>query len=512
MTNKLLLTIALEIFRTLAASAQYPPTYSPNVPIYRVTVIDRTVSAIDYQYRSGPANIDFRGTVLLPMAKGGATVESKAGRTEIDARFDHLSAPTRFGREYLTYVLWAIAPEGHARNLGEVLAGSSDKAKLQVTTELQAFGLIVTAEPYAAVRQPSDVVVLENQPRQDTIGNREPIQAKYELLPRGHYNYDLQAGLAAADANTPRLSSADYQSLVEIYEARNAVGIAQSAEAGRYAPDTLAKAQVLLRQAHEARDRKAGMTVVVTLAHQAEQTAEDARSLAIQRQRGDEITGARDRAARAEARAAQAEAAALTAQTQAAAANALLDRERAARRQAQAQAEASAASAAAVQPPPPPPVHVQPAEDREEARKKALRVQLLEQLNGALSARDTPRGLTLTLPDSDFQAARVIPAVYERLARVTAVLAEHPDLTVEVDGHETMSFARAQAVREILIGDGLPAGTVLARGLGDTRPLASHATAAGRQQNRRVEIVISGNPIGDLPYWAKSYTLVPGSK
>ncbi len=512
MTNKLLLTITLGIFCTLAASAQN------NVPIYRVTVVDRTVSAVDYQYRNGPTNIDFRGTVLLPTAKGGATVESKAGRTEIDARFDHLAAPIRFGGEYLTYVLWAITPEGHARNLGEVLAGTSDKARLQVTTELQAFGMIVTAEPYAAVRQPSDVVVLENLPRPDTIGGREPIQAKYELLPRGNYTYDVQQGLAASAANAARVSWDQYQSLLELYEARNAIGIAQSADAGRYAPDTLAKARDLLRQAYEARDRKAGTTTVVTLARQAEQTAEDARSLAIERQRGDELARSRERAARAEARVAQAEAAAMTAQTQAAAANALLEQERAARKQAQAEAQAAAnaaapgaASAAAV-PPPPPRIQIQPPDDRDEARKKQLRLRLLEQLNSALPARDTPRGLTLTLPDSDFQGPRVRPPVYERLSAVAALLQAHPDLMVEVDGHQTFSSERAQAVREVLISDGLPAGAVVARGMGDSRPITSNATAAGREQNRRVEIVISGNPIGALPYWAKSYTLAPRSK
>jgi outer membrane protein OmpA-like peptidoglycan-associated protein len=510
MTNKLLLTTALGIFCTLAASAQNA------VPIYRVTVVDRTVSAVDYQYRNGPTNIDFRGTVLLPTAKGTATVESKAGRTEIDARFDHLAAPIRFGGEYLTYVLWAITPEGHARNLGEVLAGTSDKARLQVTTELQAFGMIVTAEPYAAVRQPSDVVVLENLPRPDTIGGREPIQAKYELLPRGNYTYDVQRGLAASAANSARVSWDQYQSLLELYEARNAIGIAQSADSGRYAPDTLAKAQDLLRQAYEARDRKAGMTMIVTLARQAEQTAEDARTLAIERRRGDDLASARERAARAEARVAQAEAAAMTAQTQAAAANALLEQERAARKQAQAEAQAAAnaaaAAGAAAVPAPPSQIQIQPPDDRDDARKKELRARLFEQLNSALSARDTPRGLTLTLPDSDFQGARVSPAVYERLSAVAALLQAHPDLTVGVDGHEIFSSERAQAVREILISDGLPAGAVVARGLGDSRPITSNATAAGREQNRRVEIVISGNPIGVLPYWAKSYTLAPRSK
>src|SRR5580700_786965 len=244
MTSKLLLTTALGFFCTFLATGQNQPT----VPIYRVTVVDRTVSAVDYQYRNGPTNIDFRGTILLPQAKGGAIVESKAGRTEIDAHFDRLQAPTRYGREYLTYVLWAITPDGHAKNLGEILAGGSDKAHLQVTTDFQAFGLIVTAEPYSAVRQPSDVVVLENVPRPDTIGGTEPIQAKYELLPRGHYTYNVQEGMAAAEANAVRLSPSQYQSVVELYEAQNAVQIAQSAEAGRYAPDTLAKAQNQLGQ------------------------------------------------------------------------------------------------------------------------------------------------------------------------------------------------------------------------------------------------------------------------
>ena len=509
MRERLLATLVLCIFYMPGASAQNPPPApDATVPLYRVTVVDRTISAVDYQYRNGPTPIDFRGTVLMPMAKGSAVVESKPGRTEIDVHFDHLQAPGRFGPEYLTYVLWAITPNGHARNLGEVLAGTSDKAKLLVTTELQAFGMIVTAEPFAAVRQPSDVVVLENQPRPDTIGGREPIQAKYELLPRGQYTYDMQQGMAAAAANAPKVSWDRYQSTVELYEAQNAVQIAQAADAGRYAPDTLGKAQDLLRQAYDADNRKGGMTMVVTLARQAEQTAEDARILAEKRKQGNDLADAQRRVTEAEARAAQAEAAAQTAQTQASAATALLDQERAARRQSEAEAQA-AASAAVAPPAPPPSAPVQPPADRDAARKKELRLQLYEQLNTSLPARDTPRGVTLTLSDSDFRGARVNPAAYARLAQVAVVLRQYPELVVEVDGNEAFSSERAQAVREILVGDGLPAGVVVARALGDSRPLTSNATAAGREQNRRVEIVVSGSPIGDMPYWAKSYRLAP---
>jgi len=312
------------------------------------------------------------------MSKGGATVESKEGQTEIDAHFDRLLAPTRFGREYLTYVLWAVTPDGLAKNLGEILVGSSDKARLRVTTDLQAFGLIVT--------------------------------------------------------------------LVELYEARNAVQIAQSAEAERYAPETLAKAQDLLRRAQHAQDRKAGVTSVVTLARQAAQTAEDARILAIQRKQDSELARAKEQAARADALRARAETAAQTAQSQAAAERALLEQERAAKQKAEAQA---AAAAAAAQQAPQTPAQTRTAPDRDEPQKKELRLLLLGQFNTVLSVRDTPRGLTLTVTESDFQGTRVSPAVYASLARVVSVLRAHPDLTVEVDGHERFSSERAQAVRDV---------------------------------------------------------------
>src|SRR5882724_174269 len=176
---------ALSIFALLSTSAVFPQS----VPIYQVTVTERTVKAVNYEYRRGPTRIDFRGTILLPDAKGDAVVESKAGRADISVKFDRVLAPSRYGGEYLTYVLWAITPEGHAKNLGEVLADGGDHARLHVTTDLQAFGMIVTAEPYSAVRQPSDVVVMENEIRPDTAGKVEVIQAKYELLPRGQYTY-----------------------------------------------------------------------------------------------------------------------------------------------------------------------------------------------------------------------------------------------------------------------------------------------------------------------------------
>ncbi len=135
-----------------SAQGQVQRTETPpgQVPIYKVTVVARTTKAINYRHRSGATKVDFRGTALMPQARGEAKVDSKQGRIEIDAKFDRLAPATQFGPEYLTYVLWAVTPEGRATNLGEVLL-KGDGSKLDVTTDLQAFGLIVTAEPYFAV-------------------------------------------------------------------------------------------------------------------------------------------------------------------------------------------------------------------------------------------------------------------------------------------------------------------------------------------------------------------------
>ena len=499
MTGRLLAITTLVILCTVTAGAQ-------SVPLYRVTVVDRTVSAVNYQYRNGPTMIDFRGTVLLPEAKGQAIVESKAGRTEVDARFEHLGPPTRYGREYLTYVLWAITPEGHAKNLGEVLAGHSDKAHLQVTTDLQSFGLIVSAEPYSAVRQPSDVVVLENQVRPDTIGSTEPIQAKYELLPRGAYTYNVPVDAQAVEGNGPKLSMSDYQQVVEIYQAQNALAIARSAGADQYAADTLQKAEDLLHEAQAEQARRAGMTAVVTLARHAAQTAEDARIIAVQRRHDNDLAAAREQAARADAQKAQAEAAAQTAQTEAAASRALLEQERAARQRAEDQA-AAAAAAAAPPPPPQPVVIIRPTEDTQP--KTELRMRLFRQLNVVMATRDTPRGLIVTIPDSAFHDALVNAAAASGLARLAAVVTSNPGLAIEVDGHGRFSEERAYQVRALLVRNGVPENAVIARGLGDTQPLVSNATASGREQNQRVEIVVSGGSIGDMPHWAKSYNLNP---
>jgi outer membrane protein OmpA-like peptidoglycan-associated protein len=518
--NTVVLT-TLVLLSTTGAWAQTPVEHPDTVPLYQVTVVERTVRAVDYQYQTGPTKVDFRGTVLLPHAKGDATVESKRGRTEVEAKFDHVPAPTRFGREYLTYVLWAITPQGHPKNLGEIVPGGSDKAKLRVTTDMQAFGLIVTAEPYSAVRQPSDVVVLENEIRPDTFGKTEPIQIKYDLLPRGHYTYNkpLDPNAVAMGAKLP---FDQYEALLEVYQAQNAVQIAASLGAAEFAPDTYSKATQLLGEARDLQTRKAGSNVVVTTARQAAQTAEDARTITIKRKQDAEVTQAREQAAIAQQKQAQAEAAARAAQEEAAAARARLEAERANREQAD--------RVAAPAPPPPPPAPAagppqamidqsQRTPELPDGALAELRLRMFQQLNAVLPTRDTPRGLVVTIADSYFHSTSLDPSVYSRLANITSILRSQPGLTVEVDGHtddrgdvtygERLSAERAGMIRNILVRQGLPQNATVARGLGRSRPIASNATASGREQNRRVEITISGSPIGNVASWERSYSVTP---
>jgi len=515
--------VCVFVLCALPAIGQDGNPTKPPAPIYKVTVVERTTKAINYRYRSGPTEIDFRGTVLLPQGKGSATVESKQGRTEIDARFEKLTAPGRFGREYLTYVLWALTPDGRPHNLGEIVADSSDKGSLHATTDLQAFALIVTAEPYSAVRQPTDVVVLENAVRNDTSGNIEEVQANYSLLPRGQYTWNMPANLES-ETKGHKVSMKQYEMLTEIYQAQNAVGIARSANAEKYAPNTLAKAQQLLTTAQQLHDSRSDRTAVIQNARQASEIAEDARLISEQRKQEETVNNAHAEVSRAQQQTARAEDEARLAKSQAQASQAQVEAERAAREraeadaaaarhqaaQATAQLEASAARAnetlttVAV---------IRPTVQQDSSRKSALRSRLLEELNGAYTTRDTPRGLVVTIPDTAFRDAALSTETSGAVARISRAVLAHPGLRIDVEGHtdsdsgSAIATRRAEEVRAALVSQGLSSSAVFARGMGASRPLGSNSSPGGREQNRRVEIVISGEPIGDLASWDHTYSL-----
>jgi outer membrane protein OmpA-like peptidoglycan-associated protein len=508
-----------------------------SMPLYRITVVRRSTPAVNYRHRSSSTKVDFRGTELMPQAKGEARVQSKQGRIDIDAKFADLTAASRFGPEYLTYVLWAITPEGRASNLGEVLLDADNKSKLDVSTDNQAFGLIVTAEPYFSVTTPSDVVVMENFIRADTVGKIETVDASYELLRRGQYTLNAAPGQF-------RPVMVDKRVPLELFEARNAVQIARWTGADRYASDTYKKAENLLAQAEAYQSRKAGQKPVAMTAREAAQTAEDSRLIAIRRQDEERLAQERQAAAereakaradadaaaqqqrleaerrvqaeaertRAEAEKARAEAERLTAEASRKQAELAKAQAEAAAQQAERiRAEAEAARQSALADADRARQQAQEADrmrQRAESDREALRQQLLQQLNMVLETRETARGLIVNMSDVLFDTGKYTlkPGAREKLARVAGIVLAHPGLTLEVEGHtdnvggdaynQRLSEQRADTVREYLVQNGVRSNNITARGFGKTQPVASNETTAGRQQNRRVELVVSGDIIG----------------
>ncbi|MGA8274374.1 MAG: DUF4398 domain-containing protein, partial [Candidatus Sulfotelmatobacter sp.] len=283
-----------------------------DMPVFRVTVTERTTKAVNYRHRGGSTEVDFRGTDLMPAVSGHAKVEGKEGRLAIHAELEHMGLAESLGGQFLTYVLWAITPEGRAVNLGEILPGDNGKDKIDVTTDLQAFGMIVAAEPYYAVTHPSNKVVAENIIRTETKGFEEPITAKFDVLEGQQYTIDVPADQLPS-------SQASVKVPLDLLEARNAVVIAKAAGARQYAPDSLTKAEDMLQRAEDYYQRKQGRTPIGTAARGATQMAEDARVLTLRRIEQAKIDA--DRRAHEEAQA-KAEADAAAAQQQAAAAQA----------------------------------------------------------------------------------------------------------------------------------------------------------------------------------------------
>ena len=434
--------------------------------------------------------MDFVGTELMPKAQGEAKVESKKGYIEVEVEFKDLGSPTQFGTEYLTYVLWAISPEGRTVNLGELVVKDGD-AKLNVTSDLQVFAMGVTAEPYFAVRSPSSVVVMKNEPRKSTQGKVFVIDTKVDLLERGHYQ----------KLGNPLGMSPDKKTPLDIYQARNAILVAEMGGASQYAGDIYKKAQASLQMAEKALAEKASVKTVSTEARQAVQFSEDARALAAKRQEEERIAKEKaDAAAKAKA---EAEGKAnVEAQRQA---------ELTAAREAQMKAEAEAAALKAKAEQDALRAKEEMAKEAAERairEKQALRASLLEQFNRILSTRDTPRGLVVTMADVLFDTGKydLRPEARERLARLSGIVLAHAGLNLEVEGHtdstggdelnQKLSEQRAGTTREYLIQQGLSDSNVTAKGFGKTMPVADNSTVPGRQQNRRVELIVSGEVIG----------------
>jgi len=498
-----------------------------HTPTFRVTVVSRSVRAVNYQHRSGATKLDFAGTDLMPSANGQAKVESTRGSIKIEAEFGNLQKPTTFGTEYLTYVLWAISPEGRAVNLGEVLVGGNHRSKVQVTTDLQAFALVVTAEPYYAVRQPSNLVVLENVIREDTKGTTEAMNTKYELLERGGYiptGYKFDP--VVLNAKLP----------LEFFEARNALRIAQSEGAETYANDSYQHAVQLMNRTDEyATGKHIERKPMIAVARETVQTAEDARAVTVKKIDQERLDDERQAAANAQAQS-QAQADEATRQKEQAqsdqaraefakgqaegdaakARNEAIDArsETAKARSDMADSLASSANALSLTQSDAdqsrlPAQQAQQAAQQSEADKAAMRTRLSEQLNSILQTRDTARGLIVSMSDVLFDTGKysLKPGAREKLAKVAGILLAYPGLNIEVGGYtdnvggdemnQRLSENRAGSVRDYLVQQGVATNSLSSKGFGNTLPVASNDNSAGRQQNRRVELLVSGEAIGN---------------
>lgn len=476
-------------------------------PLYKIQVVARDIPAVNYFHRNGATTIGFTGTSLLPTAKGTAKVDENDGRTSIELNLEGLTPANGFGPEYLTYVLWAITPEGRPANLGELLpTGKKNEVKTRVSTNLQAFGLIVTAEPYFAVTMPSDLVVMQNVVEKKTSGVIETVNAHYDLLPRGAY------AETAGRHEVLHPITRDERSPLALYEAMNAVQIAEAAGADQYASDSIATAKTDLTNAELDNKHKKNRKETVTYAREAVQAAEDARLITIRKIKAEDEAKQAAAKKHAEEQAQQAKDAAAAAQEQAQQQAAQRAQAEAAAQEAAARAEQAKAARQAAE------AQAQAAQQQASAAKQQaataaaqaeqMRERLRQQLNQVLQTRETARGLIVNMPDVlfAFNKYNLKPEAREKLAKVSGILLAYPDLKMQVEGYtdsvgsdaynQTLSEKRADSVRDYLMSQGVSNNNIAAQGYGKSDPVASNATASGRAQNRRVQLVVSGAAIG----------------
>ncbi len=493
---------------------QTPVQLNNGEPLYKIEVVARDIPAINYFHRSKETKIGFQGTQLLPDAHGWAEVKQDNGRTKIELHLTGLSPANGFGPEYMTYVVWAVTPEGRPVNLGEVLpTGGKDRSDVMVTTTLQSFGLIVTAEPYFAVTMPSDVVVAQNIVEKSTSGVIEQVNAHYTLLPRGAYTQT--AGRHTVIHPVTR----DERSPLELYEAVNAVNIADAGGATTYAPDTMQTARTDLQNAQAMDKHKGDRKQEITYAREAIQAAEDARIITIRKLKEQDEAAQRKAREDAEEAARQSQ---LTAQQEA------QQRAQAEEQQRQAQEQAERAREAQQQADQQRQLADQQRQQAEQARQQAdqqrqqaeqqaqqaaqheeqLREQLKHQLNAVLQTRETARGLIVNMPDVlfGFNKYNLKPEAREKLAKVSGILLAYPGLKLQVEGYtdsigsdeynQKLSEERADTVRDYLVNQSVQPNNITAEGYGKTHPIADNSTASGRAENRRVQLVVSGDAIG----------------
>jgi outer membrane protein OmpA-like peptidoglycan-associated protein len=466
--------------------------------------------------------VKFRGTTRLPRLTGEAKVR-RAGRrgTRVELSIDNLPRANELGGVYTTYVLWAISPEGRVDNMGEIKRGGSFivSSKLDVTTPLQTFALIVTAEPHFMVRGPSRMVVLENLPPQKP-GDADIATVNVQYLGNTSDYFN--------DARVPDVPDSDYlKTPVSLLGARQAVNLARYAGATRDAADELKEAQDALAQAENAwrlrqpeADIDAAARRAISLGVRAEEVAEGGKAA---RQRREEIAR-RDEAVR------DAEENASTATKQIADLRTALEREQRARELAERDAVNATQQARDLR------TEVARLRDEiqtiraegEEAKVKLARIegeraaeearkageQRVEQQRASAATlkqtlarygavRETNRGLVLVLPESFWTSARasdLSAAALAKLEPLAALLANNPDYQIVIEAYtdnrgdegilQQLTQDRARILAERFVNAGIDGARIQANGMGTANPVAPNTNPNSRLRNRRTEIIL----------------------
>jgi outer membrane protein OmpA-like peptidoglycan-associated protein len=421
-----------------------------------VSVQSQETARLDgFSYQEGPeSHLAFHGTPIALAASGEADVEFQDGRARVDVDVKKLPKVSSLG-PFATYVLWAVTADGNANNLGSIDVKDGN-GSLEATTPLAQFALIVSAEPHYAVTVPSRAIVLQNLAK-DVKGKKFVIT---EFKERIDYA-SLEPQLKGADDKTP----------LDLVQARYALAIAGGADAKRLAPKEYSLADALLNKAEAAQaDKKYDVRKgVPQMARDAVQAGEDARRVAVT---------------------------ALAAEQKQAAA-------RAARQQAESQAALEAAAAAEA-------ARTHEAQAADQATldaNRAARADLVARLNRVLPTHDTERGIVAEIAGVHFATGKATlnPEAREALARFAGIVAVYPSMKFRIEGHtdntgsdainRPLSLNRAGTVRDFLVAQGVPNSSIDMDGLGPDHPVASNDTAEGRARNRRVEIILTGDPV-----------------
>jgi outer membrane protein OmpA-like peptidoglycan-associated protein len=487
LTRRMIVSGMLLLIFSCAGSAQ-TVVETRTVVIDTALVAKRSTLAVKYRVNND-TNVDMAPSGVGKPAWGTANVKHKEGRSRIELEMTNLGHPQRLGAYYTTYVLWAIAPEGQAERLAQLPVKS--KINVVATTSFQTFGLIITAEPHGMVSLPSSVIVAENVLRKGTKGGVETSQIEYRGDTGALY-------LVSASDSSPLV--ADYDTPLPVLGARRAVEIARHCGAERFAEAELREAEVKLAALEQLwpshRDREAkylGMANdVMRLGEHARVKAgerlQEARLNAERHAAGRMIAQAQNEAESARAAMMRAESEAELARQKVAQAQTEAERAKANEELARIEAERARLQAE------------QAKQERDQAQQR-----LFVSLSEILETRREARGLIVNLSDVlfDFNKASLKPGAREKLSKLAGILLAYPGgYRIEIEGHTDaigseeynlkLSQARAESVCEYLKQSNIAADRIIAvRGFGKSKPVASNDTDAGRQVNRRVEIIIA---------------------